>query len=59
MKGLFTGPTSSDVKKQAAGKDDEMTLDELKQAKLDVHDGEGSKKLKELEERKEALKVGL
>lgn len=57
LKELFTGPTSSDVKKQMAGKDDEMTLEELKQAQLDAPSSDESKKLKELEERKEALKV--
>jgi hypothetical protein len=59
LKELFTGPTLTDIKKELAGKDDEMTLKKVKKAELDAPNNEILKKMKNVEKRKEALKVKL
>jgi hypothetical protein len=58
LRQLFTGPNENDVKKkEEAGHEDQMTLDELRQARSDAGDDESRKKLEDLEARKEKLKV--
>lgn len=57
LRQLFTGPNENDVKKEESGHEDQMTLEELRQARADATDEETRKKLEDLEERKEKLKV--
>lgn len=57
LRQLFTGPTEKDFQKEEDIHDDSTTLKELKRAVGDVDDDEERKKLEDLIERKEALKV--